>query len=127
MVGNTRSSEREPVYRALELIATGLIRAQGLDVTFSGLANIPHTGGAVLVINHTGYMDFLPAALGVYRAHRRTRYMIKSEVMDIGIMRFLVNHTKTVPVDRSKGSEAFAAAVRTLRDGEIAGSVARAS
>ncbi|GAA1482321.1 lysophospholipid acyltransferase family protein [Gordonia sinesedis] len=115
------SSEREPVYRTLELIAIGLTRAQGLDVRLSGIENIPRTGGAVLVVNHTGYMDFLPAALGVYRAGRRARFMIKSEVMDVAIMRFLVNHTKTVPVDRSKGAEAFDAAVRTLRDGEIVG------
>ncbi|NDZ97315.1 1-acyl-sn-glycerol-3-phosphate acyltransferase [Streptomyces sp. SID6673] len=109
----------EPVYRTLEIIAHGLVRAQGLDLRFSGLENIPRTGGAVLTVNHTAYTDFLPAALGMYRAGRRTRYMIKSEVMDIAIMRFLVNHTKTVPVDRSVGAEAYRAAVSRLREGEI--------
>ncbi|AZG46876.1 lysophospholipid acyltransferase family protein [Gordonia insulae] len=109
----------EPVYRTLEIIAHGLVRAQGLDLRFAGLENIPDTGGAVLTVNHTAYTDFLPAALGIYQAGRRTRYMIKSEVMDIAIMRFLVNHTKTVPVDRSMGSEAYQAAVSRLREGEI--------
>ncbi|UAK37090.1 1-acyl-sn-glycerol-3-phosphate acyltransferase [Gordonia bronchialis] len=115
----TPAKRREPVFRALELIAHGLVRAQGLDLTFTGVQNIPSTGGAVLTINHTGYMDFLPAALGVYRAGRRTRFMIKSEVMDIAIMRFLVNHTSTVPVDRSEGAQAYTAAVDALRAGEI--------
>ncbi|MFW0786265.1 lysophospholipid acyltransferase family protein [Gordonia sp. CPCC 206044] len=109
----------EPVFRTLEIIANGLVRAQGLDLRFSGIENIPQSGGAVLTVNHTGYVDFIPAALGVYRAGRRTRFMIKSEVMDIGIMRFLVTHTGTVPVDRSKGAEAYRAAVDGLRGGEI--------
>jgi 1-acyl-sn-glycerol-3-phosphate acyltransferase len=109
----------EPVYRTLEIIAHGLVRAQGLDLRFSGLENIPRTGGAVLTVNHTSYVDFLPAALGLYRAGRRTRYMIKSEVMDIAIMRFLVNHTKTVPVNRSAGADAYRLAVEELIDGEI--------
>ncbi|GAC70968.1 lysophospholipid acyltransferase family protein [Gordonia soli] len=109
----------EPVYRSLEIIAHSLVRAQGLKLTFSGVENIPKTGGVVLAVNHTSYVDFLPAALGVYRAGRRTRYMIKSEVMDIAIMRFLVNHTKTVPVDRSKGGEAYQQAVERLREGLV--------
>lgn len=109
----------EPVFRALELIATGLARAQGSDLHFAGLENIPTSGGAVLTVNHTGYVDFLPAALGLHRVGRRARFMIKSEVMDVAIMRFLVNHTKTVPVDRSHGDAAYGAAVDRLREGEI--------
>ncbi|WP_197502276.1 lysophospholipid acyltransferase family protein, partial [Gordonia sp. 852002-10350_SCH5691597] len=77
------SSRREPVFRALELIATGIVRGQKMDLRFDGLDNIPADGGAVLVINHTSYVDFLPAAYGVYQAGRRTRFMIKSEMMDI--------------------------------------------
>lgn len=114
-----RHGHREPVYRTLELIANGLVRAQGLDLHFTGVENVPDTGGAVLCVNHTGYVDFLPLALGVQRAGRRTRFLIKSEVMDIGIMRFLVNHTRTVPVDRSRGAEAYRAALGRLRDGYI--------
>lgn len=107
------------MYRTLELIANGIVRAQALDLHFTGIENIPDSGGAVLCVNHTGYVDFLPLALGVQRAGRRTRFLIKSEVMDIGIMRFLVNHTKTVPVDRSRGAEAYRAALGRLRDGYI--------
>ncbi|MCH5642846.1 1-acyl-sn-glycerol-3-phosphate acyltransferase [Gordonia sp. ABSL49_1] len=118
-MSQSRPQSREPVFRTLELIANGLVRAQGLDLRFTGIQNIPETGGAVLAVNHTGYVDFLPAAIGLYRAGRRARFMIKSEVMDVAIMRFLVNHTKTVPVDRSEGAEAYRAAVDSLRSGEI--------
>ncbi|WP_461666259.1 lysophospholipid acyltransferase family protein [Gordonia sputi] len=113
------SSRREPVFRVLELIATGIVRAQKMDLRFDGLDNIPADGGAVLAINHTSYVDFLPAAYGVYQAGRRTRFMIKSEMMDIAIMRFLITHTGTVPVDRSQGVEAYRAAVTSLRNGRI--------
>ncbi|MFW0797597.1 lysophospholipid acyltransferase family protein [Gordonia sp. CPCC 205515] len=109
----------EPVFRTLEIIANGLAHAQGLKLTYRGIENIPPSGGAVLTVNHTSYVDFLPAALGVQRAGRRARFMIKSEVMDVAIMRFLVHHTKTVPVDRSVGAEAYGAAVARLREGEI--------
>lgn len=109
----------EPVFRALEIIATTLARAQKLDLQYSGLENIPRIGGAVLVLNHTAYVDFIPAAIGVHRVGRRVRFMIKSEVMDIGIMRFLVNNTRTIPVDRSQGAQAYRAALSSLHEGEI--------
>ncbi|GAB09855.1 putative acyltransferase [Gordonia araii NBRC 100433] len=111
----------EPVYRTLEMIALGLRGAQGVRIDYRGAENIPTSGGAVLAINHTGYMDFIPVALGVYRRGRRIRFMIKSEMMDIAIMRFLITRTKTVPVDRSAGHEAYEAAVAELRDGELLG------
>ncbi|AFA71469.1 phospholipid/glycerol acyltransferase [Gordonia polyisoprenivorans VH2] len=113
------NADREPVFRALEIIANTLVRAQKVDLRFTGLDNIPTRGGAVLVVNHTAYVDFLPAALGLYRVGRRARFMIKSEVMDVAIMRFLVNHTRTIPVDRSQGTDAYRAAVDSLRSGEI--------
>ncbi|GED96317.1 lysophospholipid acyltransferase family protein [Gordonia crocea] len=111
----------EPVYRTLELIAVGLRGSQGLKIDYRGSDHIPTTGGAVLAINHTGFFDFLPVALGVKARGRRIRFMIKSEMMDIAIMRFLITHTGTVPVDRSAGHEAYESAVESLRNGELLG------
>ncbi|MEO9329240.1 lysophospholipid acyltransferase family protein [Gordonia aurantiaca] len=110
---------REPVYRALEIIANGLVRAQGVDLRYTGVQNIPETGGAVLAVNHTSYVDFIPVGLGAHRAGRRARFLIKSEVMDLAIMRFLVNHTGTVPVNRSHGTDAYRIAVARLREGRL--------
>ena len=111
----------EPVYRTLELIAFGLRGVQGLRIDRRGSDNIPASGGAVLAINHTGYPDSLAVALGVEARGGRIRFMIKSEMMDMAVMRFLINHTKTVPVDRSAGHEAYATAVDSLRSGELLG------
>jgi len=111
----------EPVFRALEIAAKSLVKAQGLQLDFVGLDKLPARGGVVLAINHTGYLDFLPAALGVHRRGRRVRFMIKSEMEEIAIMRFLIKHTKTVSVDRSAGAQAYEIAVRSLRSGEVVG------
>ena len=35
----------------------------GARITYQGLEHIPPRGGAVVAINHTSYVDFLPAAL----------------------------------------------------------------
>lgn len=45
--------------------------------------------------------------------------MVKSEMMDNAILRFLIHHTGTVPVDRSAGHEAYERAVDALRGGEL--------
>ncbi len=71
----------EPVFRSLEILASMAVRAVGgSTITFEGLDNIPARGGAVVAINHTGYVDFLPAALGTRQRRRRIRFMIKAEM-----------------------------------------------
>ena len=111
----------EPVFRALEITAKALVSATGTRITYQDLENIPRTGGAVIPINHTSYVDWLPAALAVNRRGRRIRYMIKAEMQQVKIVDFLIRHTKTIPVDRGSGAKAYAEAVRLLRDGEIVG------
>ena len=50
----------------VELLYTGIIgfartlfKVQGLDITTRGEHHFPAKGGAVVVINHTGYFDFV--------------------------------------------------------------------
>lgn len=111
----------EPVFRALEMAATVAVRATGTRITFRGVQNLPATGGAVIAINHTGYVDFLPAALAATRRGRRMRFMIKAEMKDVRVVGWLIRHTGTIPVDRQAGAGAYAAAVESLRRGEIVG------
>ncbi|BBX47033.1 lysophospholipid acyltransferase family protein [Mycobacterium cookii] len=111
----------EPVFRALEITAKALVAATGTTITYRGLEHIPRTGGAVVPINHTSYVDWLPAALALNRRGRRVRYMIKAEMQQVRIVNFLIRHTKTVPVDRGSGAKAYTEAVRLLRAGEIVG------
>jgi 1-acyl-sn-glycerol-3-phosphate acyltransferase len=111
----------EPVFRTLEIAAKSLVLATGTKITYQHLEHIPRTGGAVIAINHTSYVDWLPAALAVHYRGRRMRYMIKAEMQRVTIVNFLIKHTKTIPVDRGSGAAAYAEAVRLLRAGELVG------
>jgi len=111
----------EPVFRMLEIAAKLAVRATGTRITFQGLDNLPLSGGAVVAINHTGYVDFLPAALAAMNRKRRMRFMIKAEMNEVKPVSWLIRHTGTIPVDRRAGAGAFAAAVESLRRGEIVG------
>jgi 1-acyl-sn-glycerol-3-phosphate acyltransferase len=111
----------EPVFRSLEIAGRTAVRVTGTRITYGGLENIPSSGGAVVAINHTGYIDFLPAALAVMYRKRRLRFMIKAEMQDVTVVDFLIKHSKTIPVDRRAGGDAFRVAIQRLREGELVG------
>lgn len=111
----------EPVFRALEIAGRTAVRVTGTRITYLGLEHIPSTGGAVMAVNHTGYVDFLPAALAAMYAGRRMRFMIKAEMQDVPVVNFLIRHSGTIPVDRAAGGDAYPVAVQRLREGELVG------
>jgi len=111
----------EPTFRTLEILAQLVVLANGTPISYSGVENVPDRGGAVIAINHTSYVDFLPAALAVHRRRRRLRFMIKAEMQRVKVVNFLIKHTRTIPVDREAGADAYAVAVRRLREGELVG------
>ncbi len=109
----------EPVFRTLELACSSGVAVSGTRITYLDLENIPERGGAVVAINHTSYLDWMPAALAAYKRHRRLRFMIKEEMTQVKIVNFLIKHTGTIPVDRKAGAGAYAVAVERLRAGEL--------
>lgn len=109
----------EPVFRMLEIAVSTANRAIGTRITYIGLEHIPAHGGAVVAINHTSYLDWYPAALAAYQVRRRLRFMIKSEMQQVKVVNFLIKHSKTIPVDREAGGEAYAVAIEQLRQGEL--------
>jgi len=109
----------EPVFRMLEISVSTANRAIGTRITYLGLENIPAHGGAVVAINHTSYLDWYPAALAAYQVKRRLRFMIKSEMQQVKGVNFLIKHSKTIPVDRDAGGEAYAVAIERLLAGEL--------
>src|ERR1700759_1025506 len=111
----------EPTFRSLEILAQLAVRVTGTRITYCGEENVPRRGGAVVAINHTSYVDFLPAALAMRRRRRRLRFMIKAEMQEVKIVNFLIKHTGTIPVDRGAGAGAYAVAVERLREGELVG------
>jgi 1-acyl-sn-glycerol-3-phosphate acyltransferase len=109
----------EPVFRTLEIAVSAAVAVSGSRITYHGLENIPERGGAVVAINHTSYIDWLPAALAAYKRHRRLRFMIKEEMTQVKVVSFLIKHTGTIPVDRRAGAGAYGVAVERLRAGEL--------
>jgi 1-acyl-sn-glycerol-3-phosphate acyltransferase len=111
----------EPVFRLLEISVASAVALVGPRITYYGLENIPATGGGVIAINHTSYVDWMPAALAVYRRKRRLRFMIKAEMSEVRIVGFLMRHSHMIPVDRRAGAGAYGVAVQRLREGELVG------
>jgi len=111
----------QPVFRVLEFTARGAVKIAGAQIDYFGLENLPAVGGAVIAINHTGYVDFLPAGLAAYHRGRRMRFMIKAEMQQVRVVNYLIHHTGTIPVDRGAGADAYRHAVAALRAGEVVG------
>lgn len=111
----------EPFYRTIIGVARTLFFAEGLKFTISGSEHIPATGGAVIAINHTGYMDFTYAGIPVRDVKRYVRFMAKKEVFDNKVSGPMMRTMRHIPVDRSAGADSYRAAVDALRAGELIG------
>src|ERR1700744_5992581 len=113
----------EPVYVTVIQIVRLIFRVQGLKITVSGMENVPTSGGAVIAINHTGYLDFMLAGFPTYQQGlgRKVRYMAKQEVFDHKITGPIMRSLRHIPVDRQSGAASYEAAVRNLKDGELVG------
>ena len=111
----------EPVYSSVIGFARVLFAAQGLKFTITGAEHVPRDGGAVMVVNHTGYMDFTYAGYAARPARRFVRFMAKDSVFTHKVSGPLMRAMKHIPVDRSAGASSYGHAVRYLRAGEIVG------
>jgi len=111
----------EPFFRFAETIVPPVVAMNGTKITYDGLENIPARGGALIALNHTSYLDWLPASLAAHRRKRRLRFMIKAEMADVKAVDYVIRHARLIPVDRRDARDAYAAAVRYLREGELVG------
>jgi 1-acyl-sn-glycerol-3-phosphate acyltransferase len=112
----------DPVYRPIVLTARTLFAGLGLRIDVVGEQNIPRTGGAILAINHTSYLDFALSGVPADRVgHRLVRFMAKDGIFKHPVAGPLMRGMKHIPVDREAGSAAFRDAVAALRAGELVG------
>ena len=111
----------DPVYRPVIYAAKTLFFVQGTKFTITGEEHVPREGGAVMAINHTSYLDFTYAGLPAWPHRRYVRFMAKKSIFGHRVAGPLMRGMRHIPVDRHKGGEAFAAAIRALRAGEIVG------
>jgi 1-acyl-sn-glycerol-3-phosphate acyltransferase len=111
----------ELVYRPVIAAVQTLFLVQGTRFTITGEEHVPATGGAVMAINHTSYLDFMYAGLPAWPHRRYVRFMAKKSVFTHRVTGPVMRGMHHIPVDRHKGGEAFAAAIKALRAGEIVG------
>ena len=111
----------ELVYPPIIGIVKSLWKYLGLQFTFYGEANVPKKGGAILAMNHVGYLDFAIAGTAVLPAGRLVRFMAKKEIFDNPIAGPLMRGMKHISVDRNNGGPSFVAALRALKKGEVVG------
>ncbi|GAA4696700.1 lysophospholipid acyltransferase family protein [Streptomyces buecherae] len=111
----------ELVYPPVIGMARTMFKALDLRFDIQGTENIPRRGGAVLVSNHIGYLDFVFAGLTARPAKRLVRFMAKESVFRHKVSGPLMRAMKHIPVDRKQGVDAYRHAVKSLRSGEIIG------
>ncbi len=112
----------ESVYPPVVTLARLIFRGLGIQFSISGTEHIPRTGGAVMAINHIGYLDFTFAGLAARPAGRLVRFMAKKEVFDHRLSGPLMRGMKHIPVDRTgAAADSYHRAVQALRAGEIVG------
>jgi len=109
------------LYPSVIAVARASFVGLGLKFTISGAEHVPDVGGAVMAVNHTGYMDFTFAGLGAYPKRRLVRFMAKDAIFRHRFAGPLMRGMKHIPVDRDAGAASYAAAVTALRAGEIVG------
>jgi len=109
------------VYPPVVVAIKGLWKYLGLKFDFRGDENIPRKGGAILAINHVGYLDFALVGTAALPVNRYVRFMAKKEIFDNKLAGPLMHGMHHISVDRANGSASFVAALRALRAGEIIG------
>ncbi|MTA24870.1 MAG: 1-acyl-sn-glycerol-3-phosphate acyltransferase, partial [Actinobacteria bacterium] len=95
---------RDFVYPPVVVGIKGLWKYLGLQFNFSGVENIPSKGGAILAINHIGYLDFAIAGTAALPRKRYVRFMAKKEIFDHKVAGPLMRGMHHISVDRSSGS-----------------------
>src|SRR5437879_3066687 len=101
--------------------ARTVFKVQGLRFDIGGTEHVPREGGAALVSNHIGYLDFVFCGLAARPAKRLVRFMAKESVFRHRVSGPLMRAMKHIPVDRAAGEQAYAHALEALRRGEVIG------
>jgi 1-acyl-sn-glycerol-3-phosphate acyltransferase len=112
----------EPVYRAAIRVGLALLGLARIRIVSDGVDNVPETGGAVLAISHFGYADFALTQAVIWRQRRRmVRFLITISAFRNRFAGPALRAMRHIPVERSAGAGAFAAARRSACAGELVG------
>lgn len=109
-------------YHVLARLAMTPIWLQRWRLDVEGLEHLPRSGGAVMVLNHTSFVDFFTAArLPFLQLGRPVRMLAKASLFRSRLIGPFMRAAGHIPVERGSGRDALVAAVAALRRGELIG------
>lgn len=85
-----------------------------------GAENIPATGGVIIAANHLSYIDPMTFGHFVYDTGRTPRFLAKSTLFEVPVLKHVFLGAKQIPVYRgtSDAAQALSAGFDALRRGE---------
>jgi 1-acyl-sn-glycerol-3-phosphate acyltransferase len=108
----------EPVYRTVNRLGRGLLRALDVQVHGEGLAAIPDSGPVLLAGNHVGYPDFLLLERAAVERGRLVRFLCRHDIWHAPGVGWAMDRMRHVPVDRHAPAAAYVRARALLGEGE---------
>lgn len=93
----------------------------GTKIGWSGGEHIPRTGGALLAINHVSFADPIFDVAFTVSHGRMPRFLAKSELWDVPVVRSVLGKGGHIPVYRAsaRAGDAFREAIAAVQRGEI--------
>ena len=89
---------------------------------FTGLANVPRAGGALLAYNHVSVLDPVLVGLGADRRGRSVRFLSLSEAFDQRYVGWGLRKTRQIPLRRGLGDwKALETVAAAIREGSLTG------
>ena len=105
------------VYRAVNAVGRGLLRALDVRVRVEGQRHLPTTGPVLLAINHVSYPDFVLVERAAVERDRFVRFMARHDAWAFPPVGWAMDRMRHVPVDRRAPAAAYLRARSLLRDG----------
>ena len=109
---------RDPVYRFVNRIGRGVLRALALDVRWTGVEHVPETGPALLAATHVSFPDFVLVERAAVTRGRFVRFLTRHDVWQVPVVPWFMDRMRHVPVDRLAPAHAYLRARALLREGE---------
>jgi 1-acyl-sn-glycerol-3-phosphate acyltransferase len=109
------------VYRAVNRVGRGLLRALDVTVRVEGAHHVPTSGPVLLACNHVSYPDFVFVERAAVDRHRHVRFMCRADIWDARAVGWAMERMRHIPVDRQAPAAAYLRARSLLGAGEAVG------